>query len=113
MASGLSTTLVGAVGEFLVAAELCRRNLVATTFSGNVPHYDIVASGERDGHLAIQVKTITGNTWQYTMDKFAAIGFEGDKQVLGDPMQVPYPNLVCVFVALGKDRREDRFFVLS
>ena len=43
MASGRGTKLTGAVGEFLVAAELCRRNLVATPFSGNVPHYDIIA----------------------------------------------------------------------
>ena len=44
MATGRSTKLVGQAGECLVAAELSRRGLIATTFTGNVPHYDIIAS---------------------------------------------------------------------
>jgi hypothetical protein len=44
MATGRSTKLVGQAGEYLVAAELSRRGLIATTFTGNVPHYDIIAS---------------------------------------------------------------------
>jgi len=47
MATGLENKLTGAIGEFLVAAELCRRGLLATPFAGNVPHYDIIASGPR------------------------------------------------------------------
>jgi len=37
------------VGEYLVAAEVCRRGLIATTFTGNVPHYDIIASNTTGG----------------------------------------------------------------
>jgi hypothetical protein len=33
------------VGEYLVAAEVCRRGLIATTFTGNVPHYRRGARG--------------------------------------------------------------------
>ena len=44
MATGRSNKLVGQTGEYLVAAELSRRGLIATTFTGNVPHYDIIAS---------------------------------------------------------------------
>jgi len=46
MATGRSNKLVGQTGEYLVAAELLRRGLIATTFTGNVPHYDIIASDE-------------------------------------------------------------------
>ena len=49
MATGRATKLTGAVGEFVVAAELCRRGLLATPFAGNVPHYDIIASGQSGG----------------------------------------------------------------
>jgi hypothetical protein len=63
MTTGQATKLTGAVGEFLVAAELCRRGLLATPFAGNVPHYDIIASGQSGGHVAVQVKAINGHAW--------------------------------------------------
>ena len=44
MGRGRSNKLVGQTGEYLVAAALSRRGLIATTFTGNVPHYDIIAS---------------------------------------------------------------------
>lgn len=113
MATGRSTKLTGAVGEFLVAAELCRRNLLATPFSGNVPHYDIIASGEEGGHLAIQVKTITGGNWQLSIRQFVNIRLDGKKQVLGAPKDEPYPDLRYVFVRLGSDDTRDRFFILT
>ncbi len=47
MATGHSNKLVGQTGECLVAAELGRRGLIATTFTGNVPRYDIIASSRR------------------------------------------------------------------
>src|SRR6266487_1871656 len=101
MATGRTTKLTGAVGEFLVAAELCRRDLLATPFAGNVPHYDIIASGENGGHLAIQVKAINGITWQFDIRKFAHVDREGQQQVLGNPNPEPYPGLWCVMVALS------------
>lgn len=113
MASGRSTKLTGAIGEFLVSAELCRRGLIATPFAGNVPHYDIVASDENGRHLAVQVKTINKLTWQFTASAFIKILMDGDRQVLGDPVEEPYPNLFCVLVVLGDGRAADRYFVLS
>ena len=44
MTTGRNNKLVGQTGEYLVAAELSRRGLIATTFTGNVPYYDIIAS---------------------------------------------------------------------
>jgi len=113
MATGRGTKLTGAVGEFLVAAELCRRGLIATPFSGNVPHYDIVASDEYGGHLVIQVKAMNKSTWQFDASKFIKIAMDGDTQVLGDYAGDPYPNLYCVFVALGDTYKKDRYFVFS
>jgi hypothetical protein len=111
MASGRSTKLTGAVGEFLVAAELCRRNLIATPFSGNVPHYDIIASGQFGGHVVIQVKAINHNTWQFDIGKFVQVQFEGERQILGRLRNEPYPDLVCVLVML-RARGADCFFIL-
>ena len=45
MATGRSNYLTKQTGEYLVAAELSRRGFIATTFTGNVPSYDIVAVG--------------------------------------------------------------------
>jgi len=72
MASGRHTQLVKQVGEYLVAAEVCRRGFIATIFTGNVPDYDIIASNSAGGHQAIQVKAITSNSsWQFDIRKFA------------------------------------------
>lgn len=114
MTTGRGTKLTGAVGEFLVAAELCRRNLVATPFSGNVPHYDIIASGERGGHLAVQVKTINGPNWQFNIRQFVDVQLDGQRrQILGESKPEPYPGLRYVLVVLGKDGARDRFFILT
>jgi len=113
MATGRGTKLTGAVGEFLVAAELCRRDLLATAFSGNVPHYDIIASGERGGHLAIQVKTISKANWQFNVKQFLNVRFDGTRQILGAAKPEPYPGLKCVLVALGEEGSRDRFFVMT
>lgn len=81
MATGRTNQLTGAVGEFLVAAELCRLNLLATPFAGNVPHYDIIASGQFGGHLAVRVN---GFNWQFDIREFADVRLSTDgKQHVG------------------------------
>lgn len=106
--------LTGAVGEFLVAAELCRRGLLATPFAGNVPHYDIIASGQAGGHVAVQVKAINGHAWQFDVRKFQDVHMDedGKRQVLGPLEQEPFPDLICVLVVL-KMTGQDRFFILE
>lgn len=113
MATGRSTKLTGATGEFLVSAQLCRRGLIATPFAGNVPHYDIIASSEHGGHLAIQVKAINKTSWQFNVSNFADIRMDGDKQIIGKRKKEPYPNLFCIFVSLGNNHTEDRYFIFS
>jgi hypothetical protein len=114
MPTGQATQLTGAVGEFLVAAELCRLGLLATPFAGNVPHYDIIASGQSGGHVAVQVKAINGHAWQFDIRKFldAHMDEDGKRQILGAPQQEPFPELMCVLVVLKKTG-QDRFFILE
>lgn len=117
MATGRTNQLTGAVGEFLVAAELCRRGLLATPFAGNVPHYDIIASGQSGGHLAVQVKAINRFNWQFDIRKFADVRLSEDgKQQVGEWRAEPFPDLMCVLVVLkeaGRETVRDRFFVLA
>ena len=56
MATGRSNYLTKQTGEYLVAAELSRRGFIATTFTGNVPSYDIVAVGRGGNTALVQVK---------------------------------------------------------
>jgi hypothetical protein len=100
------------VGEYLVAAEVCRRGFIATTFTGNVPHYDIIASNTTGRHQAIQVKAINGGSWQFDFRVFAEIELTGKRQVVGRPTPLPYPDLLCVLVRL-QGYGADEFYVLS
>ena len=90
MVTGRSNKLVGQTGEYLVAAELSRRGLIATTFTGNVPHYDIIASDEAGKNVFVQVKASRGSTWQFgNLAQYCDISFEGQRQVVGDKKKSP------------------------
>ena len=113
MATGRSNKLVGQTGEYLVAAELSRRGLIATTFTGNVPHYDIIASNETGRHVSVQVKAGRGDSWQFgDLTRYCDITFKGHRQVVGKPKPCPVRRLVVVFVALGAER-DDQFYILT
>jgi hypothetical protein len=113
MATGRQMKLVGQTGEYLVAAELCRRGLIATTFTGNVPDYDIIASTEKGKHISVQVKTIRGSTWQFgRIDKFVEIRFQGHAQIVGENHPSPVKDLVFVLVKLDS-YGTDRFFICT
>ncbi len=110
MATGRNTKLVGATGEFLVAAELSRRGLITTTFAGNVPDYDIVATDSEFRSVLVQVKAVTGNSWQFDFRRFTEVTLVGKRQVVGEPVHLKR-DIVCVLVALG-DYGSDRFYIL-
>ena len=111
MATGLSTQLAKQVGEFLVAAELGRMGLVAATFAGNVPDYDIIATDLYGRSVPVQVKATRGKSWQFDIRKFASVRLEGKTQIVGSPVPDRVPGLVCVMVALA-GYGQDRFYVL-
>jgi hypothetical protein len=112
MATGRSNQITKQIGEYLVASALGRIGLVAATFSGNVPEYDIIATDSEYRSVPVQVKTSNGGSWQFDNRHFVEIRLEGKKQILGHPVPLP-KNLVCVFVALSPRYGEERFYVLS
>jgi hypothetical protein len=113
MATGRSNKLVGQTGEYLVAAEFSRRGLIATTFTGNVPHYDIIASNEDGKHVSVQVKASRVSSWQFgDITKFCDIEFKGKRQIVGKPKRCPVQRLVMVFVLIDANR-DDRYYILS
>ncbi len=114
MATGRGNYLTKQAGEYIVAAELSRRGFVATTFTGNVPSYDIVAVDDHGGHALVQVKAIAADSWQFTVTQFADVVLEGSKQIVRGPLPAPYPHLICVMVqvAPADSRRRDRFYIL-
>lgn len=112
MATGRSNKLVGQTGEYLVAAELSRRGLIATTFTGNVPHYDIIASDEAGRHVSVQVKSSRGTSWQFgNITQYCDITFDGKRQIVGDAKVCPVRRLIVTFVKIEEDGN-DRFYIL-
>ena len=113
MATGRNNKLVGQTGEYLVAAELSRRGLIATTITGNVPHYDIIASNEKGKHVSVQVKASRGPSWQFgDLTKFCDISFSGKQQIVGCLKQCPVRRLVVVFVMIDAGG-DDRYYILT
>jgi hypothetical protein len=110
MATGRSNQLTKQIGEYLVAAELGRLGLVAATFSGSVPEYDIVATDSAFSSVLIQVKAITGTSWQFDIRRFVNVHLDDKTQLVGDPVLVTN-DIVCVMVALN-GYGSDRFYVL-
>jgi len=112
IATALSNQITKQIGECLVAAELGRIGLVAATFSGNIPEYDIIATDSDFRSVPVQVKATNGNSWQFNdMRRFVAIQLDGEKPIVGQPVALP-DSIVCVMLALSR-YGEDRFYVLS
>ena len=83
MPQNFKNYLTGKLGESLVVAELARRHIVATAFSGNLPDMDILAY--LDGaSVAIQVKTWRGGGVQFDARRFLAIDQVGERQEVRD-----------------------------
>ena len=76
MASGHSNQLTGQIGEYLVCAELGRLGLIATTFTGNVPEYDLLVCDEMLKSLPIQVKTTRSASWPSRANLWLNIEFD-------------------------------------
>ena len=83
MASGRSNQITKQIGEYLVASELGRFGLVAATFAGNIPDYDIIATDSAFRSVPVQVKTVNGASWQFDISRFVDVQLEGQRQVRG------------------------------
>lgn len=112
MTTGFQNQLTKQVGEYLMAAELARIGFICTPFAGNVPHFDIIAVDENGQVVLVQVKAARGGDWQFDIRHFVEARLEGEKQILGEPKQSPYPNLIFVFVQL-RGQGKDEFYIIS
>lgn len=111
MATGRSNQITKQIGEYLVASELGRIGLVAATFSGCVPDYDIIATDSAFRSVPVQVKTTNSTSWQFDIRTFVKIELDGKKQVIGSAVALS-DSIVCVMLALSRYGK-DRFFILS
>lgn len=113
MATGRSTQLTKQVGEYLVAAELCRRGLISTTFTGNVPVFDLLTINKRLKTVPVQVKTIRAGFWQFSdARKFLKISIVNGIQTIKGKISLSDPNLIFVFVRLkGFGEDKDEFYI--
>lgn len=110
MKKGLTNQLTRQIGEHLVVSKLGRLGILATPFAGNVPDYDILASDLSGHSLPLQVKTINGGSWQFNANTFLEIEHQGDCQVVKGMKKLRHPDLICVFVLLKPDER-DEFYI--
>ena len=105
MATGRQVQLTKQVGEYLVAAELSRRGLLTATFAGNVPAYDIVATGSRGQTALVQVKAIAGPSWQFDIRTFTDVRYTAGAQTIGQPTTSPAgTSSVCSFDSTRTER---------
>src|SRR3989338_5895726 len=115
MATGLSNQLTRQVGEHLVTAELGRRGIIGTPFSGNVPDADILAYANRKT-THIQVKTARTGKVFLDVRKYLDIEITKEGQeVKGKKREVDRKLIiVCLFldeVAEKDDARKDEFYI--
>ena len=97
MATGRQIQLTKQVGEYLVAAELSRRGLLTTTFAGNVPAYDIVATGGRGQTALVQVKRRSPDPHgSSTSGHLRTCAATAGAQTMGPPTTPPAGDLICV-----------------
>ena len=112
--SGRHNKLTGQTGEYLVVAELARRGFIATTFAGNVPTYDIIATDGLGRHISVQVKTSNSGSWQFNISDFCEIKFQDNRQVIGSAKKLLIRGLIVVLVILSHNQKmRDRFFILK
>jgi hypothetical protein len=113
MATGRSRHLTQLTGEHLVAAELCRRGLLATPFSGNLPGFDVLALDEGGGPHCVQVKAVRApGRWQFNALKFMDIELADGRQRVRKRLRLEDPGMPWVFVHLA-EHGDDVFFILT
>lgn len=113
MATGRDMQITQHQGEYLVAAELCKRGFLATTFTGNVPDIDIIAVDKKLHTMPVQVKAIRSGSWQFNARKFFEVECDPKKktqQIKKCPLK--YPDLSYVLVDLSNDEAPE-FFILD
>ena len=116
VSTGRNNKLAGQIGAFLACAELGRRGLIATPFSGNVPAFDILAADDQCNTVPIQVKASQGDNWTSKADTWLKLTLDPQTkvQINGGSQEVENPELIYVHVAIAKpDGGKDQYFILT
>jgi len=114
---GLKNKLARQIGEYLVCAELGKRDLIATPFAGNVPAFDIVVADDLCRSIPIQVKATRFTTWPGNALDWMKIAFnrKTQKQTVLGRKAIQNRDLIYVFVVIepSDSQKKDRFFILT
>jgi len=117
MKKGRSNKLAGQIGEFLVCAELGKRGYISTSFTGNVPEFDLIVANDELKTVPIQVKTSRSDNWPSRADLWIKIVIDetNKKQIDQGDQEISNPDLIYVCVAIAEPESEarDRFFILK
>ena len=113
---GRNNKLAGQIGEYLVCAELGRRGYIATSFTGNVPEFDLIVANDDLKTIPVQVKTSRSDNWPSRASLWIKIEIDekNKKQIDHGDLTISNPDLIYVCVALTPpdDEARDRFFIL-
>jgi len=107
-----SSKLSGQIGENLVVAELGRRQIIATAFTGNVPEFDILAYKDKHS-IPIQVKALKAGSLRTNAKRYLEIDFDGKKQTILGKREDVDRDLSFIIVKIGKRLGEDEFYICT
>ena len=117
MKKGRNNRLAGQIGECLVCAELGRRGYVATSFTGNVPEFDLIVTNDELKTIPIQVKCTRSDNWLSKANLWIDIEIceKEKRQIDHGDILVSNPDLifVCVAIVAPDANENDRFFILK
>jgi len=110
---GRLSQLIKGAGEALIVTELHRHDLIAVSFSGNNPLYDVLATDRNRNIFFIQVRASRYPSWHGHAGDFGLeIEFEERKQKVKKGL-LWNPDLIWAFVVIGEDHHQDRLFFLG
>ncbi len=110
-----SNYLAGQLAEHLVCAELYRKDYVSAPFAGNLPDIDLVVADKELRTIPIQVKAKRGIKGSFHGDSLDWMNIrftEDGRQIIEGKKEILRPDLIYVYVQLGEEYGEDRFFIL-
>lgn len=117
MATGKANQNTKQCGEYLVASELFRKGYINTTFTGNMPDFDIIAVNKKGNLKRIQVKTTTGYGFRLKLTKYVKIKFQDGSQIIEGKQKLENPDLINIFVKLADKPpllyTKDEFYILT
>jgi hypothetical protein len=111
----MASHFIARLAEHLVCAELARQRLIATTFTHNIPKYDVLVTDAECRTVPVQVKAASEGWWRTSATDWMVVEFDEDLQtqrILG-PTTLVTPNLIWVCVAVGDTRANDQFFIVT